>query len=76
MRELNRNEHTVVSGGLTTSEVNDWISNLLRPKPRDPYVNPYPSDSANMDTVKTIGKIIVAAALTGIAAAIRFGAGR
>ncbi|MBR8334534.1 hypothetical protein KDW69_23020 [Burkholderia ambifaria] len=76
MREIHHTEHVAVSGGLTTSDVNDWIWNLLRPKPSDPYVNPFPSDSANMETVKTFGKIIVVAALTGIAAMIRFGSRR
>jgi hypothetical protein len=76
MRDLNHTEHAAVSGGLTTSDVQDWISNLLRPKPNDDYVNPFPSDSANMNVIKTIGKIIVVAALTGIAAMFRLAANR
>ncbi|CAN0617303.1 conserved protein of unknown function [Burkholderia multivorans] len=69
MRELNHTEHAAVSGGLTSNDVKDWISNLLRPKPTEPYVKPYPSESANMDSVKTFGRVIFAAALTTFAAA-------
>ncbi|KHK60406.1 hypothetical protein PI86_03700 [Burkholderia sp. A9] len=72
MRELNLTEHADVSGGLTSRDVQDWISNILRPKPPGDYVNPFPSDSANMNVVETIGKFVVAAALTGIAVMFRF----
>lgn len=73
MRELKSIEHAAVSGGLTTNDVNDWISNLLRPKPTEPYVNPFPSDGAKEGALETIGKIIVVAAVTTLAALFRAG---
>ncbi|KDB10015.1 hypothetical protein LIG30_1217 [Burkholderia sp. lig30] len=73
MRELNSTEHAAVSGGLSTSDVKDWISNLLRPKPAEPYVNPFPSAGAEEGALETIGKIIVVAAVTTLAALFRAG---
>ncbi|HEF5874736.1 TPA: hypothetical protein SAY52_005415 [Burkholderia cenocepacia] len=69
MRELKHTEHAAVPGGLTTSDVNDWISNILRPKPKEPYVKPNPSESANPDAVNTLGKVVVAVAMTTLAVA-------
>ncbi|CAN0617472.1 conserved protein of unknown function [Burkholderia multivorans] len=69
MRELNSTEHAAVSGGLTTSDVRDWISNLLRPRPTEPWETRFPADYTNTAPLATLGKVIFAAAVTGIVAA-------
>ncbi|WP_334043056.1 hypothetical protein [Burkholderia ambifaria] len=63
MREINVAERTSVSGGVSLHGVMGWVGNLLKPpaQPTEPWVNPFPSESASSGIVSGIGVAAVAA---------------
>ncbi|HEF5869483.1 TPA: hypothetical protein SAY52_000027 [Burkholderia cenocepacia] len=63
MREINAAERASVSGGASVSGVMNWLGNLLKPpsEPAEPWVNPFPSESASTGVVTGIGFVAVAA---------------
>ncbi|VWD47712.1 hypothetical protein [Burkholderia contaminans] len=69
MREISVAERTSVSGGLSVHDVMGWVGNLLKPpaQPTEPWVNPFPSESASPGIVSGIGVVAVAAGATVVA---------
>lgn len=68
MREIHHAERAAVSGGLSSSDLVGWLNNLFKPRePREPWVNPFPSDNSGVEAVGTLGKIAVAVGVTAIA---------
>ncbi|MGK8199345.1 hypothetical protein [Burkholderia cepacia] len=68
MREMHAAERAAVSGGLSSSDLVDWLNNLFKPsEPREPWVNPFPSDNSGTEEVATLGKVAVAVGVTAIA---------
>ncbi|MGY4727037.1 hypothetical protein [Burkholderia pyrrocinia] len=66
MREISKMELATVSGGA----IADWINNLFKPAaPREPWVNPFPSDNTQTGAVETLGKVVFAAGVALAAAA-------
>ncbi|UEP25795.1 hypothetical protein [Burkholderia ambifaria] len=63
MREINAAERASVSGAISARDVVSWFGNLLKPpaKPAEPWVNPFPSESASSGVVTGIGVVAVAA---------------
>ncbi|HDR9763431.1 TPA: hypothetical protein ACK3Q6_005311 [Burkholderia cepacia] len=71
MREMHHAECAAVSGGLSSSDLVGWLNNLFAPRePREPWVNPFPSDNSGTEAVGTLGKIAVAVGVTAIAVSL------
>ncbi|WP_446903941.1 hypothetical protein [Burkholderia sp. YIM B11467] len=68
MREMHHAECAAVSGGLSSSDLVGWLNNLFAP--REPWVNPFPSDNSGTEAVGTLGKIAVAVGVTAIAVSL------
>ncbi|MET1534153.1 hypothetical protein [Burkholderia sola] len=68
MREINAAERASVSGALSVGGVVSWLGNLLNPpaKPAEPWVNPFPSESASTGVVAGIGVVAVAAGAAAV----------
>ncbi|MGU7769614.1 hypothetical protein ACV229_05465 [Burkholderia sp. MR1-5-21] len=63
-------ELATVSGGRSSSGIVGWINSLFKPaEPREPWVNPFPSDNTQTGAVETLGKVVFAAGVALAAAA-------
>ncbi|NTZ09176.1 hypothetical protein [Burkholderia metallica] len=78
MREITDAERASVSGAMSAGDVMGWLGSLLKPptKPTEPWVNPFPSESASSGIVTGIGIAAVAVGAVAVTAVAVTAAGQ